>query len=452
MRGLLLLLSVAFLLTPRVVVSAQQISGQDAHPPAQSPPQPQVATGARASAQEKVPLDQLVADHNWPELQSRLKDGAGADTALYRGLLMNRLGQYEQSRQLLEPSIPGLTAGTDRMLEKRARLALAGDDYRTFRYREAAKQYEALEKCCSAALNETEKDEIELPEKITPLLQSAPEQTLESTDSFTIPLARNALDVRDVEVFVDGFPSRWIFDPAASFNLLSRSLAKRIGLKLSGTDTLMVISLNGNSVHAQAAIIPRLKVGAASFRNVPAVVFADEDLYDKPHRYQIEGVLAQPLLAVLGMITASDDDHLTVSQQSPITSGAPFFSDGNRLIAAVQSGGRQQLCAIDPGIAESILSSRFYEQHLADFVGQSPHPVHLPDVSGEIPGYTEDTLTLTFGETPATFHDIPVLAKPAGAEHDRFLGTIGENALDQLASYSFDFRSMRFVVRVHAEQ
>lgn len=450
MRRLLLLSLAALLLRAGVPSSAQNVQGHDAHPLAQSPPQ--VATGARASAQENVPLEQLAADHNWPELESRLKDSVDSDTALYRGLLMNRLGQYEQSHQLLEPLIRGLAAGADRMQEKQARLALASDDYRTFHYREAAVQYEALEKCCAAMLTETEKDEIELPAKITPLLQNADAQTLESTDSFTIPLARNALGVRDAEVFVDGYPSRWIFDPASGFTLLSRSLAKRIGLKLAGADTVTVSNLNGKPVHAQVAIIPRLKVGAASFRNVPAVVLADEDLYDNPHRYQIEGVLDQPLLAVMGVITASDDDHLIVSQQPPITNGAPFFSDGNRLVAAVQSGGRQQLYAIEPGTTESILSSRFYEQHPADFAGQTPQPMHLPDLSSEIPGYTEDTLTLGFGETLATFHDIPVLVRAAGAERDRFYGTIGGNALDQLAAYTFDFRSMRFAVRVHSEQ
>jgi hypothetical protein len=99
-----------------------------------------------------------------------------------------------------------------------------------------------------------------------------------------------------------------------------------------------------------------------------------------------------------------------------------------------------------------MLSSRYFDEHAPDFSDRAVKSSHLRDTGEEIPAYTAETVTLNFGEVAATFHEIQVLAKPAGADGERFYGTLGGDALDQLASYTFDFRSMRFLVGEHAEQ
>jgi Aspartyl protease len=309
----------------------------------------QIVAGAHTSKENRNPLDQLVADHNWPALESAIGTGTGPETAFYRGLLLNRRGQYEQSLQVLQPLMPELTSGTDRRREKEARLTLGNDYFRTFRYRQAAEQFAALSKCCAASLTQSERDEAELPSKILPFVENSRPQTLELSGAFTVPAPPNALGVREIEVFVDGYPSRWLLDPAANFTMLSRSQAKRIGLKLTGDNMLTVRGIMGEAIKVQAAVIPQLKFGAAFFHNVPAMIYEDSDFYDKPHQYQIEGVLAQPLLAALGAFTVSDDGHFSVLSQPPLTGGVPFFSDGLLLLAAVGAKSEQRLYAINPG-------------------------------------------------------------------------------------------------------
>ncbi len=439
-----------FLLSSAVFFFQASAGAQGQHPQQPGGSSPQVATGVAGSA--NFPLRQFAADHDWLGLEKTVKNSTDPDTAFYRGLLFNRLGQYEESVRLLEPLLAGLAAGADRTREKQARIALANNDFRMFRYKQAAEQYGALKQCCAADLSESEKDAIELPAKILPLLQNAPPQTLELSESFTVPLARNAIDLRDVDVFVDGYPSRWIFDPAASFTVLSRSQAKRIGLKLAGGDTLTVRSITGTPIHVQAAVIPQLKFGAAFFRNVPAVIFDDEDLYSKARQYQVEGILAQPLLAALGAVTASDDDHLTILRQPPLSGGAPLFSDGKRLLVGAGPAGAQRLYAVDPGTTRSMLTSRYFDEHPVDFSGQTAKPMRLSGIGPEVSAYSAETFALDFGDTAATFHEIPVETKPGAGERKSLYGILGGDALDQLASYTFDFRSMRFIVRVHAGQ
>jgi hypothetical protein len=147
----------------------------------------------------------------------------------------------------------------------------------------------------------------------------------------------------------------------------------------------------------------------------------------------------------------SDDDHLTVSREAPLKEGARFFSDGQHLIVAAGAKGSEELYAVDPGSAGSLLTSRYYDAHMADFAHAQ---MQLVKPSGDgggapLPAYTAENVTLSFGGPPVTFHELEVLAQPAGEERDRFWGTLREGALEQLESYTFDFRTMRFIAREH---
>jgi predicted aspartyl protease len=392
MRGALLITVAAFMLHSSLDCAAQSaatlLSSSSQIVPADSA---NVTSGK---------LNRMIAEHNWLALQQALQSSTDAGTAFYRGVLLNHLAQYDKSRTLLEPLLANITASSDRTREKQVRLALADDEFSLFHYKQTADQYAALEKCCATLLDDRDRAATALPEKLAPLLAGAAAQTLELSDGFTIPLARSAAGSRAVRVAVDGHPSQWLFDPAAQITWLSLSQAKRVGLKLLGSD----ISLrrpDGKPTRVQAAIIPQLKFGGAFFRNVPAAIFIDDDAYP------CDGVLALPLLQALGAVTASDDDHLTVTRSAPAQDGAQLFIDGEHLLAGVRANGEEYLYAVDPA-------------------GLAPAADSGVD------------LTLNFGGTPVVFHELVAA--------DRRLS---EDALDQLASYTLDFSAMRLQVRTH---
>lgn len=460
---------VAFLLAASLAVApaGQQTPSQTQNAPAQkeqikpsAAPQgtsAQVVTGAAAFGRHKTSLEQLTLDHNWLALENMLGQSApggaaSAEDAFYRGLLENHRDHFQRSIALLEPLMPALAAGSDRIKEKQGRLTLADDYFRTFQYKKAADEYAALAKCCEKELTAQEKNEVEIPAKLLPELESAPVQTLDLTGSFTVPADVNPLGLTDVNVWMDGYPTEWLFDPAENFTMVARSKAELVGLKLS-KDTLTISSITGAPIYVHATVIPKLKLGDAIFHNVPAVVYDDLDLYDKAHQYQIEGVLGQPLLALLGQVTVSDSENLTFSEAPPLQEGAPFFTDEDQLIVAAGKDGSGGLYTVNPAATSSLFSSRFYDTHLAQFAHLRMDLVKLPGnkISQEIPipAYHAETLHLTFGGMPITLHDIEVLAQPAGAQEDRFYGLLGNDALSQLKSYTFDFRSMKFIVRTH---
>jgi uncharacterized protein (DUF2384 family) len=59
-----------------------------------------------------------------------------------------------------------------------------------------------------------------------------------------------------------------------------------------------------------------------------------------------------------------------------------------------------------------------------------------------------ETIPLTVGTTTMRVHYIQVLTQPLGsAALDDVYGVLGVDALDQLRSYTFDYRTMRFSVK-----
>jgi hypothetical protein len=64
------------------------------------------------------------------------------------------------------------------------------------------------------------------------------------------------------------------------------------------------------------------------------------------------------------------------------------------------------------------------------------------------PAYNAETISLPVGPDTMQIHFIQVLTQPLGlAALDDVYGVLGVDALEQLKSYTFDYRTMRFRVR-----
>jgi hypothetical protein len=64
------------------------------------------------------------------------------------------------------------------------------------------------------------------------------------------------------------------------------------------------------------------------------------------------------------------------------------------------------------------------------------------------PAITAETIPLTIGPTDVEAHYIQVLTQPVGLMAlDDVYGVLGMDFLDQLKSYTFDYRTMKFSVR-----
>jgi hypothetical protein len=439
--------------------------------PAQKPPtyqepgaDAQVQTGSKFGLGSLVGrLARLLADHQIPEVEKALQeDDAAAPDApgkltpqqrqLFQGVLLNRANQPQESIKLLAPLVDSLPADAGVDEQKLLRKSLAEDYLRAGDLAKAAQAYQAYAAKLGSALSPDEQSEIELPLKLLPLVENNPPMTVDPGDAFALPFDRDALGLTDIPVFVDAQSHDWMLDPTAPFNLICRSTARSVGLKVS-EQSATVSTITGRPIQVHATIIPRFTVGTVTYRNMTAFVFEDADYYFPKSQYQVRGVLGYPAVSALGSLTVTADARIEVqpgAKGERQTTGARFFLDGDRILAALGKPGEERMYVIDAGGQQTYLTSRYYSEHESDF---SDKKMQLLPPPGEpkappIPTYIAESATLHVGATPANFQFIAVLTEPiAGAAVDDTYGTLGMDALDELKSYTFDYRTMRFAIR-----
>jgi Aspartyl protease len=460
-------------------------------PPAQQPDQSQqpgqsaqVHTGTSSGLSLDARLQNLLADHQYFRVQAELNQLPPELAQLYRGVLANRSNDLKSSIQLLEPLIAQVTASGNVAHEKLLRETLAEDYLRSGDWSEAAAAYTTLESRLSAQLSPDEQADLELPVKLLPLAKDNPPMTVDPCEAFTMQASEDPLGLLDIPVFVDADSKSWMLDPTAPFNLMDRATAVEMGVKMS-VESATIRTLTGRPIQVHMAVIPRFTIGGRlTLHNMTVFVFDDADYFFPHTQYQVEGVLGYPALAALGSITVTDENNVQVRPAQEIdaaekadllTTGVPFFLDGDQIIvplgrsasslaAAASSASAQdpadpptpesghsddRMYAIDAGGQQTYLTSRYFDEHAAQFNGRQISTFSFPGLqSGPQSAYVAETVPLVVGRATVNLHYLRVLTQPVGsAALDDVYGVLGIDALDQLGSYTFDYRTMRFSVR-----
>jgi hypothetical protein len=443
----------------------------------------QLETGTTSGLSTDARLQNLLADHQYASVASQLDQLPPDQAKFYRGILANRSDNLEESVKLLEPLVDQVTQSGNVIHEKLLRKALAEDYLRLGEWNKAAAAYQALDARFKGKLTSDEQDSIEMPLKLLPLAKGNPPTTVEPCDPFKLQVSGDPLGLVDVPVFVDARSRNWMLDPTLPFNLIARSSARDAGLPISG-DSATITTLTGRPIQIRSTVIPRFTIGGRlTLRNMTAFVYDDKDYFFPQTSYQVEGVLGYPALAAIGGLTVNSDNTILVrpakqiapSSDDLLTTGAPFYLDGDQVIVALGRTGKaeedspaqqnaiaaahgiagaanssseddERMYAVDAGGQQTYLTSRYFDEHAAEFNSQKMEMFSfLGSQSPRQPAYTAENVPLKVGAATVTLHFIHVLTQPLGsAALDDVYGVLGTDALGQLKSYTFDYRTMRF--------
>lgn len=451
-------------------VAQAQSAATPAHPnPETLPPSQQqglhVETGAvigQDTGQAQHMLN-LINDLQFHHLEQMLEDAKSGKNALsapqqqfLAGILENRKNQTEQSIHALQPLMDSIAASGNITEEKLARQALAEDYLRSGKLAQASRAYKALDARLHSHLTVDEQSDLEQPLKLLPLIASQPEMTVDTGAPFTLPYQLDPIGLTDIPVFVDGRSRSWMLDPTEPFNLISRSTAQEVGLTIS-PESATIRSLTGKPISVHATLIPRITLGNVTYRNMTAFVFDDADFSFPQSGYRVDGVLGYPAVSALGSVTVSSDATILVDpsgKSSDTSAGAPFYLDGERVLVAIgkEDGTDDRMFEVDAAGQQSYFSSRFFSEHAAAFQQAKPQLFQLTGMENAppIPAYLAQTVRLQIGRQLVAIHDIQVLTQPLeSAASDDTYGTLGVDVLQQLASYTFNYRTMRFSVTAH---
>lgn len=394
----------------------------------------------------------LLQNRQYIELETALRATRAGDPlqrAFFEGVLANRSNRLEVAERLLRPL---LSSGTRPLEPAQAGIAwrtLADTYTKMFRYAEAADTYRQMFQRLGPSLSQPERDDAEGTRQMVEGLRWAPAQTVDLGAGFIVPTRRNALHTIEAPVTVGGHIEHWILDTGANVSIVTRSKAAQLGLSLS-ENTTPVHTFSGAVANCHLSVIPSIRFSQTELRNVAVLVIDDKDFYVGPAHFQMEALLGYPALAALGRITFHRDGRLEAhpSDLSPDTIGARLLLEELTPLVVVGTANGERLFRIDTGATNSYLTVRYWKEHRRDFAGQKLGESRMDGGNGvrSIPSYTAKTLKLLLGGAAVNLRDVAVFTRPHGDGEEYAYGHLGQNALAQFRSYTFDFAAMRFAV------
>jgi clan AA aspartic protease (TIGR02281 family) len=402
-------------------------------------------------------LDFLLKERRYIRLEKALASDlkiSAKDRAFFEGIMANRRNRAAESIRLLQPLVPALAKGDP----SRAITALStlADDYeKTFQYAAAADTYTNLVQNFASEMSAEQIAKSKREAARWDLLRNAPPQSANINGPFTIATAETRLGLVKAPVTIDGQQISLILDTGANLSAISRSMALRLGLNISANQATME-GVSAIPTPAHTAVIPKLEIGKAVFRNVAVIVVDDKDMFIAGLNYMLPGSLGFPVLSALGRITFFPDGQFGVAL--PPTADKPqkqnLFLQRLTPIVAAEIMGKEELFTIDTGATGSYLSARYYHDFPHQFDSQMVDQVMLTGAGGRrtLPVYDAPQVTLSLGGACVHLKNVPVLLAARGIGDDYFYGNLGQNAVRVSSSYTFDFQNMNFTIDAPACQ
>ena len=368
----------------------------------------------------------------------------------FAGVLANREGQIAQSIAMLSKVVKQLESSNP----SRAAIALhtLADDYmKSYRYGDAIRAYEDLLHKFPSQMDDTERKSAEDEYHAVLLLKDAPPQTISFEGAVDVPTHRNpVLGAIEAKLKVNGVEQSWMLDTGAHLSTVSASFARKLGVSLS-KDAAQTQGITGAENKLHTAILPELKVGGATLRNVVLLVLDDNSLNvptGKTSRYQIHAVLGYPVMQALGRITFTSNGHFLGGPDSPSgENGARLYMNELTPLLQCRVENREVLFSFDTGANGSVFSDRYHQDFPADFKNLKKKFYMMSGAGGmkTMQAYYLPLVQLEVGPTQAVLHNVAVV--PAmGTDMDRLYGNLGRDLVDPYSSFTIDFTSMRFLI------
>lgn len=419
--------------------------------PQSAPPNSGVTSSAAAAQPaSSAGLDLYVKNYDYAQLEQDVDAmPQSPDRDYFRGVLANRTNRLADSIELLTAVLPHLESSAP----ERAAVALdaLADDYvKSFRCSDAIPMYEKLLGNYSSHLGAVEKQSTDDDYHAVLLLKGAPPQTISFDGAIDLATHRNpVLGTIDADLTVNGIEQSWILDTGANFSTVSASFAAKLGVQLS-QGAAQTEGITGAENKLQVAILPEMKLGGATIRNVVLLVLDDANLNvptGKTH-YQINAVLGYPVMQALQRITFTKDGHFLAGPDSPFgRDGARLYMDELTPLLECDVENRKLLFSFDTGADESVLSDRYRHDFHRAFKGLHKKPYGMGGTGGVkiMRAYYLPEVQLGVGQAHPALYKVPVVP-PIGSDIDRRYGNLGRDLVDPYSSFTIDFGNMRFLL------
>jgi predicted aspartyl protease len=374
----------------------------------------------------------------------------GPERDYFAGVLANRTGNIAESIQLLNGALPGLRR-THALRAATALEALADDYNKSFRYANAAQTYDDLLTHFANQLPRKQLQGTKDDSGVAHLLRQAPVQTITWQGPTRLKIERNVLGSAVTNLTVNGVQELWLLDTGANLSVVSRSFARKIGLKpLPGFGQTMG-GITGIENPLQTAVLPTLQMGGATLRNVVVLILDDTNLKIGMGKqtYQISAIVGYPVFQSLGVITFLRDGWFEAGDAvRRSATGTRMYM--KLLMPVIECGveGKGLPFSFDTGASGTNLSIRYFDRFRRG-VGSWKMGENKSYGAGGLRRravYLQPKLNLAVGDKTANLTNVPIFTTMMGSDIDELYGNLGQDMVAQFESFTMDFSKMIFTL------
>jgi hypothetical protein len=410
---------------------------------------PMRAASMRVDANNIDGPDAEVKEFRLDDLKATLKTmQPNPERSYFEGVLANRTGQIDDSIRLLRDALPSIRKSSP----SRAAIALETltDDYnKKFLYAEADRAYKDLLEHFSGQLGGEQLQGTKDDAGVAHLLREAPPQTITWQGLTRLKTRRDSIGSIVTELTVNGVREQWLLDTGANLSVVSRSFARRLGLKpLPGFGQTMS-GPTGIENPLQVAILPVLQMGSSTLHNVVLLILDDANLNIKllNQSYQINAIIGYPVFQAMGAVTFLHDGGLEAGAAVQHSADETTMYM-NLLMPVIECGvgGRTLPFSFDTGASGTLLSIRYYEQFRGEAATWKEGENATAGAGGMVRRkiYLQPKLGLAVGKKVATIKNVPIFPTAIGSDRDELYGNLGQDMVAGFASFTLDFSKMTF--------
>ncbi len=372
----------------------------------------------------------------------------GPEQDYFAGVLANRVGRREESIRLLNSALPRIrTSRPDRAAI--ALEALADDYIKSFRYADAAQTYDDLLTHFVGQLDSKQLQGTKDDSGVIHLLREAAGQTITWDGPTRLKTERNPLGSTNTELTVNGVREEWLLDTGANLSVVTRSFARRLGLKFLPGMAQTGSGITGIENPLQVALLPTLQMGGATLHNVVVMVLDDANLKVEfgKEEYQIKGIIGYPVFQALETVTFLRSGEFEAGNNTRNgLSGARMYMKLLTPVIECNIEGKNLPFSFDTGASGTDLSVRYYDRFRGESKGWRKGKTKNFGAGGVVERtiYFQPQLNLGIGAKTVTLDRVSIFPSPTGAGIDDLYGNLGQDVVAKFESFTLDFSTMTF--------
>lgn len=258
---------------------------------------------------------------------------------------------------------------------------------------------------------------------------------------------RDKVGLRRADVMVNGTTQEMVLDTGANLSVVSRTTAKRLGLRLLDGE-VHVGSASRDEVPTLIGIADELSFAGLRLRNVGFLVLDDAGLeLPVPGGYRIEAILGFPVLRELRRIRFELDGQLVPEPGMRGTTEAPgnLRIIGSDLFVNARVNGLPVALHLDSGASASSLSPLFARRHPELTHGLPTRQEHFASAGGATSRRSAvlPAAALELDGKTVALEQIAIGLDESADVETRQFGVLGGDVLGRFSYWRVDFERMR---------